>query len=145
MKFRIIVLILIIVTAITACTNGEKKENKLTVENVITAIRAEGPELLSKGQLDDEFVVLNKVKPNVFSIGSPIEDTAKLENIHVYIFDSEQARKDGLITFNKHLETAKLAFYVKAYEQKNALVIYYSLLEKDSKFGDKIQRAMEKL
>ncbi|WNR46879.1 hypothetical protein [Paenibacillus roseipurpureus] len=145
MKFRMIILVLAIISVITGCTDGVKKGNQLTLDKVITAIKAEGPELFSKGKLDDEFVVLSKVKPNVFSIGSPLEDTAKLENIHVYIFDSEQARIDGLITFNKHLETAKLAYYVKAYEQKNALVIYYSFGEIDTKFGDKIQKAMEKL
>lgn len=89
--------------------------------------------------------VLNNVKPNLFSIGNPLEDVAKVENIYVYIFDSEQARKDGLKTFNQHLEFVKLTTYPTAYEQKNALVIYFSFREKDTKFGEKIQIAMQKM
>ncbi|RCW42186.1 hypothetical protein [Paenibacillus prosopidis] len=144
MKFRIIIFMLAIVAFITGCTNSEKEEDKFTVENVIQAIQAEGPKLISKGQADDAFSNLNNVKPNVFNISNPIE-SSKPESISVYIFDSEKARIEGLKIFNQHIETAKLVSYPIVYEQKNALVIYFSSREKNTKFGEKIQTAMRKL
>ncbi|MGM0885265.1 MAG: hypothetical protein ACQEXQ_30010 [Bacillota bacterium] len=65
--------------------------------------------------------------------------------IYVYIFDSEQARKDGLATFNQLLEKADFAAYPFAYEQKNTLVIYFNLKKENPKFGEKIQTAIQKL
>lgn len=144
MKFRIIIFILAFVAVTTGCTNSEKDETKFTLENVIQAIQAEGPKLISKGQADDAFSNLNNVKPNVFDIANPIE-SSKPESISVYIFDSGQARIEGLKIFNQHIETAKLVSYPIAYEQKNALVIYFSSREKNTKFGEKIQTAMQKL
>ena len=145
MKFRIIIFIFTFVAAvITGCTNSEKDVSKVTLENVIQAIQAEGPELISKGQADDAFSNLNNVKPNVFDIANLIE-SSKPESISVYIFDSEKARIEGLKIFNQHIETANLISYPIAYEQKNALVIYFISREKNTKFGEKIQMAMQKL
>lgn len=144
MKFRIIIFMLAFVAVITGCTNSEKDESKFTLEDVIQVIQAEGPKLISKGQADDAFSNLNNVIPNVFDIANPIE-SSKPESIFVYIFDSEKARIEGLKIFNQHIETAKLVSYPIAYEQKNALVIYFSSREKNTKFGEKIQTAMQKL
>jgi len=111
MKFRIIIFIFTFVAAvITGCTNSEKDVSKVTLENVIQAIQAEGPELISKGQADDAFSNLNNVKPNVFDIANLIE-SSKPESISVYIFDSEKARIEGLKIFNQHIETANLISY----------------------------------
>ena len=73
---------------------------------------------------------------NVFNIANLVE-SSKPESISVYIFDSEQARIEGLKIFNQHIETAKLVSYPIAYEQNNALVIYFSSREKNTKFGEK--------
>ncbi|MGM0883143.1 MAG: hypothetical protein ACQEXQ_19155 [Bacillota bacterium] len=53
MKFRMIVLLLafVAVVVVSGCTNN-KDESKVTLENVIQAIQAEGPELISRGQVD---------------------------------------------------------------------------------------------
>lgn len=130
---------------ITENTNVEEKENNLLMEDVTQSLKAQGVELFSIGQLDDEFAVLNDVKPHAFTIGNPLEDVAKLENIYIYIFDSEQARMNGLATFKQHLETAKLAAFPWYYEQKNVLVIYFSNEKKLSKFGNVIQTALHDL
>jgi hypothetical protein len=136
-------LLLVIVITLTGCIGNEPKVSNLTMDNVVNAIKAEGPELFSKGQID--YFVLNKVKPNVFTIGYKTEDVARLENLYVYIFDSEEDRKKGLLQFNQQLQAIKLAAFPLVYEHKNSLVIYWSQKEKVSKFGDKIQAALTKI
>jgi hypothetical protein len=143
MRFKVITLLLALTISLTGCV--ESKESKLTLDTVTKAIQAEGTELFSKGQISEEFAVLNNVKPNVFTIGNKTEDVAKLESVYVYIFDSEKERKDGLVTFNQHKELAKLTSYPLVYEQKNVLVIYWSPKDKDTKYGNKIQKALQKL
>jgi len=145
MKSRFLIVTLIVIAIMTGCANGEEKERKLILSDISQALKAQGAELFSLGQSDDVFNVLNRVKPDVFTIGKPTEDVARLENIYVYIFDSEQARKDGLVTFNQHLETVKLTTFPFAYEQKNALVIYYSFKKENAKFDAIIQTALQKL
>ncbi|RCW40080.1 hypothetical protein [Paenibacillus prosopidis] len=145
MKIRFFVVILIVVSLASGCANGEKKESKLSLDTVVQAIKAEGPELISQGQLDYGFAVINDVKPHLFSIGNQLEDIARHENIYIYFFDSEQARKDGLNTFNQYLKANDLALYQFAYEQKNMLIIYYSSKYEDSKVDEKIQTAIQTL
>ncbi|OMF19715.1 hypothetical protein BK133_29740 [Paenibacillus sp. FSL H8-0548] len=130
---------------ITGITNVEEKENHVTMEDVTQSLKARGAELFSMGQLDDELTVLNDVKPYAFTIGNPLEDVAKLENIYIYIFESEQVSMNGPATFKEHLETAKLAAFPFYYVQKNVLEIYFSHTTKHPKFGNVIQTALQDL
>lgn len=144
MKFQMIVLLFVFAAVLAGCTNNAKIESKITLEQVVQAIQSEGSTLVSKGQTDDAFSNLNNTKPNVFDIANPVESTMP-ESISVYIFDSERDRIEGLTIFNQHMQTAKLLSYPIVYEQKNALVIYFSSREKNTKFGEKIQTAIQKL
>ena len=99
----------------TGCTNEEKEDSKVTLENVIQAIRAEGPELISEGQREDG--VLEHVKPYMFSIANSKEN-AKPEAIYVYIFNSEKTVKEAK-SKGKYSVTSLTA--IEHYEQKNAL------------------------
>jgi hypothetical protein len=145
MKFRMIVLLLAFVAVVTSCTNQDKEESqlavssKITLDNVISAIKSEGVELHPLAY-DGKSHAINDVKPVPYNIVS-----AQPEQLYIYIFDSEQERTAGLQTFDGMREYINWRTFPMAYEQKNALVIYFSLHEENTKFGNEIQTAMQKL
>jgi hypothetical protein len=138
--FTIILILVFVVAVMTGFTHGGKNEGKITFDNVSGAIQAEGPKLISKGQVEDQDA-LNGVKPYLFDIADA-NNIAKPESIYVYIFDSEQAMKEGI---KKQHYTITTLTALKNYEQNNALVVYIAKGGNIQKFGDKIQMAVQKL
>ncbi|WP_054028667.1 hypothetical protein [Bacillus sp. FJAT-28004] len=128
-------------------TVNENKKSKLTLDKVKIAIEAEGIEMFVKEVQYDW--VLNKVKPNRFSVNHPTEKAVYPEFISIYVFESEQARKDGLKDFNIQKE-AKDMQIPTIYELKNVLILYWHRYEnldkaKNTKFGKQIEMAIQKI
>lgn len=121
-------------------------EEMLTLDHVKKAIEAEGVELFLRDEKNDW--VLNKVKPNRFSIGSPTEKTVRPEYISIYIYKTEQARKEGLDDFNMQKEKYDMQI-PNIYEHKNVLILYWHHENVDnahnSKFGSQIEAAIQKI
>ncbi|KRE39993.1 hypothetical protein [Paenibacillus sp. Soil522] len=121
-------------------------EDKLTLDHVKKAIEAEGVELFLRDEKNDW--VLNQVKPNRFSIGWPTEKTVRPEYISIYIYKTEQARKEGLDDFNMQKEKYDMQI-PNIYEHKNALILYWHHENVDnahnSKFGSQIEAAIQKI
>lgn len=139
-----IVLLLAFMIIVIGCTDEkEKDESKVMLEDVVQAIRAEGPELIPWKHTSESYV-LNNVHPSAFTIGNALENVAHPEAIYVYIFDSEKAVKEAKSKVSgKFIVTTKTA--IEYYKQKNALVVYLANGGKIDKFGNKIQTAMQKL
>lgn len=150
MKIRLLSAILAVaVIVIASCSNGgggeQKEATLLTLNEVTQALEAQGAELFHIGRSEDDEFVLNGVKPDAFTIGRPTEDVARLENIYMYFFDSEQERADGVALFEQRLELMNLATFPFAYGHKNALLIYFAERAKHPKFGELITTALQTL
>lgn len=126
---------------LTGCFNHNEKNKKLSLEQVMKALETEGIEMFSKDEPNDW--VLNKVKPNRYSVSRPLEK-APPEYISVYIFDSEKARKKGLDDFNKQKEKYDMIL-PNIYEQRNVIILYWPQSDMDNsidKFDVQIKRAL---
>lgn len=143
MTFRMIIVLLVVAFVMTGCTDESKEASTLTLDNVIKAIRAEGPELVPMKHTGDS-AALNNVNPSAFSIANATEDVAHPEAIYVYIFDSEQEVREARSEVNGKYTIPALTA-IEYYEQKNALVVYFANGGKIEKFGNEIHSALEKL
>ncbi|NIK70251.1 hypothetical protein [Paenibacillus sp. BK720] len=140
MKFRAVLFIFAVVLVLSGCTNGGEAGSKLTLDDVITAIRTEGPSVVPLSR-DGKSYALNNVKPSFFTIANANEDVVKPEEIKVYIFESETAMMEATKNFVFAEETTPR----ESYKQKNAFVVYYAYGGKIEKFGDTIESAIKKL
>lgn len=153
MMRKIMITLLAMCFIVTGCfaNQTEKQpvtvnEDKLTLDKVKMEIKAEGIELFVEEE--QSVWVLNKVKPNWFSVNSPTEKAVYPENISIYVFESEQARKDGLKDFNIQKEKYNMMIPI-IYEHKNVLILYWHHENldkaKNTKFGKQIEMAIQKI
>ncbi|GLX66599.1 hypothetical protein [Paenibacillus glycanilyticus] len=140
MSFRMIVLLLVLVVVATGCANKEKEASKVTLDEVIQEIQSEGPELISKGQVNNDSDAFDGVKPNLFDIISPV----KPDSIYIYIFDSENDAKIAATKISGKFKV-KTPTSIEGYLGRNALVIYFSKAGNVDKFDVELQTAMQKL
>src|SRR5262249_22939137 len=125
MRFRMMIIILFFVAVISGCTNGGKIESKVTLENVTHEMESQGLKLLPiqhKGG-NEPFGELNKAKARTYAIDN--NQPVNSANVFVYVFDSEQARIDGLKDFNEKSRFAKIIIAPSVYKNKNVLVLHY--------------------
>ncbi|WP_307397048.1 hypothetical protein [Paenibacillus anaericanus] len=92
--------------------------------------------------------LLNNNKSNNFTVDSPNEniDPTKLEQVSIYVFESEHARKKGLEDFNKQKEKYDMMI-PRIYEAENVMVFYWALddLDQPAKYEPQFQKAIKKL
>ncbi|MEK4510766.1 hypothetical protein EJP82_06800 [Paenibacillus anaericanus] len=166
MKLKYILLPCVMVIALTGCFNGsiENKPSqkevveeytegneltsmaKITLEDFKIALQAEGLELIT---VEDGYDwLLNNNKPNNFTVGNPIEniDPTKLEQVSIYVFESEHARKKGLEDFNKQREKYDMMI-PRIYEAENVMLFYWAHadMDKPAKYEPQFQKAIKKL
>jgi hypothetical protein len=135
-------------------TNGDTSavfaievKSKFSAEEIKSALEAESIELTPK-ELENDWV-LNKVKPLRFIAIAPNEKTARPEHISIYIFDSEEERKEGLADFNKQKEMYDMAIPL-IYELDNSMIFYWHHSDMNggnpiTKFDEQIKTALTKL
>lgn len=165
LKLKFILLACVMLIALTGCFNesienhprrpvgeGDYKQGKeivakLTLEDVKKAFQAEGPELMPVEEPND-YWILNNIKPNRFTVGSPTEDTdpTKLERVSIYVFESENASKKGLEEFNKQKEKYDMML-PRIYEAKNVMVFYWahSAMDRPAKYEEQFEKAINQL
>lgn len=118
-----------------------------TLEDFINALESEGPELMPV-QEDRNNWILNNIKPNKFTVGSPFENTdpSKLERVSIYVFKSENARIKGLEDFNKQIEKYDMMI-PRIYEARNVMVFYWAHadMDKPAKYEQQFQKAINQL
>jgi hypothetical protein len=121
-------------------------EKILTLNEVKKALETEGIEMFVKEEQNDW--VLNNVKPNRFSVTRPDEKSAYPEFISIYVYESKQARKEGLKDFNTQKEKYNMVI-PNIYETKNVLILYWHHENldnaKNTKFGKQIEIAIQKI
>ncbi|WP_018885159.1 hypothetical protein [Paenibacillus massiliensis] len=94
----------------------------LTLDQVQQAIQAQGLELTAASQENDW--VLNDVEPQRNTLNGSADQPENNEIVTIYVFDSEQARQEGLANFNE--QTANLPIKKPAaIEHKNVLILYW--------------------
>lgn len=145
MKIKITLLLVIILVVLSGCLNKDKNvtEPLLTLEKVKAGLQSDGIEMFPI-QISNDDLSLNKVKPDNFTVGRPLEDVAQLEQISIYIFDSEDSRILGRKDFDRFLEFSKLATTPNVYGQKNILIIYWKN-SSNNKFGEQIDKVLTNL
>lgn len=98
--------------------------------------------------VEERHFILNSVTSSNFSVSQPNEKDAYPESVSIYVFDSEQARKDGLDDFNKQKERYNM-LVPNIYEQKNVLLLYWHHENvnnsHNAKYSKQIETAMKKL
>ncbi|MDQ8734216.1 hypothetical protein [Paenibacillus sp. LHD-38] len=158
MKYKFTFMFLVFLIVLSACSGRGNVEKKLTLEIVAQAMENQGIKLLQitpKGG-NSPFGTLSKVAAVTYAIDtySMGDATDELEvdssihanvNVYIFIFDSEQARKEGREDFNNKLEFAKLLNNPSVYEKKNVMVVYFKHPDDMTEYDDMIKRAIEKL
>ncbi|OPA73040.1 hypothetical protein BVG16_30700 [Paenibacillus selenitireducens] len=122
-------------------------EAKKTLEDFKKALQEEGLELMPVEESNNDWI-LNNMKSNRFTVGSPVENTdpTKLEQVSIYVFESENARKKGLEDFNKQKERYDMML-PRIYEAKNVMVFYWAraAMDKPAKYEQQFQKAINQL
>lgn len=142
MRYKFAMLSVAFLILISGCMSGGTAN--LTLETVTKAIEGQGVKLASKGQINEPFLVLNKVKPYGYWIGNNTSDESSV-NLDIYVLKSEKSRTEAFELFNKHLQQAKLASYPNVYEKKNVMIVYFSDSEVVRPFDEKLKKAIQNL
>ncbi|MGM0883148.1 MAG: hypothetical protein ACQEXQ_19180 [Bacillota bacterium] len=137
MKLRYRLFFIAVFLILTGCSiKGTDSVILLNLDQVEHAFRTEGIKLDPK-QITDDWKI-RKVKANRYVI----TNNEPPDQIFIYIFDSEEARKDGRKDFDKQKEKT----IHDIYENKNVLVIYwYQPSSTDDTLSKTIQKALQKL
>ena len=121
-------------------------EEKLTLGDMLKALKAEGIEMFPK-KVEKDWI-LNEVQPERFSVTRLTEKVVHPEFISIYVYDSAQARSEGLDDFNAQTEQYNMQM-PNIYEHKNVLIFYWHrepLNQADNaKFHKQINKAIEHL
>ncbi len=131
---RKLVLVLLMLTLMTACANGKK----LSSEQLLESFKAEGISLVKASKQKNYFVLKGK-KSVTYTLDNG-------EDVAVYLFRSEKKRKQGLKDFNR--QKAKYDMQIpEIYEVGDALVFYWYKGETGSPttYGDLIRKAVDRL
>lgn len=144
-KVKPLLLILICLITFTGCSKElEIKENKFTLDDVLTVLESQKLDLVSYG-ITGYPLKLQDVIPDAYSVEMPqIEEQNDPEFIHFYIFNSEKDRIKGAKEFNKQMESADTTFPV-LYEKENVLIVYWSKTKDNPLLNEKIETAIEQL
>lgn len=162
MKIKSGVLLLAIIFALTGCIDTQTKhqpdpvaenpkvsveiESNITLEEVTNALKSEGIEMFDDSQQNDW--ILNKVKSNRFSVSRPNVIEKYKEYISIYVYNSENARSEGLADFNKQKELYDMMI-PNIYEHKNVLILYWHHEDMNNatnaKFNKQIEMAIQKM
>lgn len=122
-------------------------EKNVSLDKVTEALKKEGIEL---SIVEEQYFILNSVKSSNFSINESDENEegAYPETISIYVYDSEQARKEGLDDFNIQKERYNMQI-PNIYEQKNVLLLYWHHENlnnsHNAKYSKQMEMAMNKL
>ncbi|WP_440115286.1 hypothetical protein [Paenibacillus sp. QZ-Y1] len=145
-KVKPLVIILICLVALTGCSKEvEIKENKFTLDDVLTALESQKLDLVSFG-ITGYPLKLNNVIPEAYSVEVPeAEEQYNPEFIHFYIFNSEKDRIKGAKEFNKHMESTSSTTFPFLYEKKNVLIVYWSKTKDNPLLNTAIETAIEQL
>jgi len=99
--------------------------------------------LLTPASVEKEWV-LNGIKPKSYKVKHIDEetDTSKLEQISIYLFDSEQRLEEGLNDFHKQTELIDM-LYPRIYKIKNAMIFYWAHgnMDEHAKLGTYFEKA----
>ncbi|MGO4345929.1 hypothetical protein AB4Z45_10620 [Paenibacillus sp. MCAF9] len=103
--------------------------------------------LLAPIRPDKEWI-LDGIKPSRYTV-SPINneaDSTRLEQVSIYIFNSEQQLEEGLKDFQKQTELINM-LYPRIYKLNNAMIFYwaYGNMEEPAKLGSYFEKAVKLL
>lgn len=145
-KIKPLVFILICLIALSGCSNDiENKENKFTLDDVVTALESQKLHLESFG-ITGYPLKLNKVIPEVYSVEVPTaEEQYNPEFIHFYIFNFEKDRIEGTKEFNRYMESAPSSTSTYIYENQNVLIVYLSNIKDNTQVTTSIETALDQL
>jgi len=92
--------------------------------------------------------ILDDIKPSRYTV-SPINnetESTRLEQLSIYIFNSEQQLEEGLKDFQKQTELINM-LYPRIYKIKNAMIFYWanSNMEEPAKLGSYFEKAVKLL
>lgn len=140
MKLRFRLFFIAVFLILTGCSiKGTDSVILLNLDQVEHAFRTEGIRLAPK-QITDDWKI-RKVEANRYVI----TNTEPSDQIFIYIFDSEEALKDGRKDFDKQKERNEKVIH-DIYENKNVLVMYwYQPSSTDDTLSKTIQKALQKL
>ncbi|WP_054023682.1 hypothetical protein [Bacillus sp. FJAT-28004] len=103
--------------------------------------------LLTPISLDKDWV-LDGIKPSRYTVSliNKETDSTRLEQLSIYIFDSEQQIEEGLKDFQKQTEMINM-LYPRIYKLKNAMIFYWahSNMDEPAKLGSYFDKAVELL
>ncbi|MFC4779205.1 hypothetical protein ACFO9Q_20630 [Paenibacillus sp. GCM10023252] len=138
MKFSYSKVLIALLFTLSGCSMKQADPTTLvTLDQVEEAFRTEGIQLVPK-QLSDDWKI-RKVKANQYVV----DNTQPYDQIFIYIFASEEARKDGRKNFDKQKE--KEEYNHDIYESKNVLVVYWNQeSSKDTSFSKTAMDALHK-
>ncbi|OME78004.1 hypothetical protein BK120_25255 [Paenibacillus sp. FSL A5-0031] len=96
----------------------------------------------------DKEWILDGIKPSRYTV-SPINneaDSTRLEQVSIYIFNSEQQLEDGLKDFQKQTELINM-LYPRIYKLNNAMIFYWAHgnMEETAKLGSYFDKAVKLL
>lgn len=122
-------------------------EKSVSLDKVIEALKKEG---MGLSIVEERHFILNSVKSSNFSVNEFDDDVegAYPETISIYVYDSEQARKEGLDDFNIQKERYNMQV-PNIYEQKNVILLYWHHENlnnsHNAKYSKQIETTMKKL
>lgn len=145
-KTKPVLFILICLIALIGCSKDiSNKENKFTLDDVLTAIESQKLDLVSFG-ITGYPLKLNDVIPEIYSVEAPVpKEKYDPEFINFYIFNSEKDRLKGSKEFNKHMENSKFTTFPFLHEKGNVLIVYWSKTKDNTLVNKPIETALEQL
>lgn len=103
--------------------------------------------LLTPISLDKDWI-LDGVKPHRYTVNhaTKVNDSNRLEQLSIYIFNSEQQLEDGIIDFQKQTERFDM-LYPRIYKLKNAMIFYWAHgnMDEPAKLGTYFENAIKLL
>ncbi|MDO7907488.1 hypothetical protein Q5741_13840 [Paenibacillus sp. JX-17] len=132
LKIILAILLFSMMTACAADSNNEpaaangldaKVKMNYDISSVEEAMSAKGITFNPRSSRQDW--VLAGVKPHEYAVGSAREKSAPAEEASIYIFASEQQRKEGLADFHQQAEQYDMN-NPKIYQKRNVLILYWT-------------------
>jgi hypothetical protein len=158
MKFAKSLFLILIFSMLMACDNplqknpaaseGLHSKVKMNYDqtSIEEAMKAKGIRYVAQKPVQNW--QLAGVKPISYAVSSMREqpEPETSEEVSVYIFSSEQHRKNGLADFHKQTERYNM-LYPRIYEKRNVLLLYWAKgdMNAPSKLGEKFTNAMNSL
>lgn len=130
--------------SLPGCGSVGGTERKLTLAQVVQAVRAQGIELNAAGTPGQETAAAG-VLPTSFLVSRSGDPSENAELLHVYVFRSSAERERGAEAFRHLYETAKIAFAPNELAVHNVLLVYWSRSPTDARFLKPMREAVSGL